>query len=67
MPERYRGDSRSIAQIIEQEKQGRIKSEFPFEWLAQFPDQLYQAAKQKDRAKQKGRESFWLMRVSWGN
>ncbi len=45
MPNRYAGDSRSAAQIINDDKQGRINSEFPAEWHDKTPDEIYRAAK----------------------
>lgn len=49
LPNRYAGDKRTVEQIINAEKQGRIKAVFPAEWLPANPDMLYGAAKAGDR------------------
>jgi hypothetical protein len=42
---RYKGDARTAGEIINKEKRGGIKSQFPAEYKDKTPDEIYKAAK----------------------
>ena len=47
---KYKGDPRPADQIIQQEKQGRIREKFPKQWLDKTYDQIRQAAQGGDQS-----------------